>query len=54
MRTRTESRRHGQSWPSWNTRALEAQDRTEEVSKIRSRFEKAWEAADIMVPSSTF
>jgi tetratricopeptide (TPR) repeat protein len=36
------------------TLALEAQGRTKEASKMRSRFEKAWEAADITLPSSAF
>ena len=36
------------------TQALEAQGRTEEASRIRSRFEKAWEAADITLRSSAF
>ena len=34
--------------------ALEAQGRTDEASKIRSRFEKAWEAADFTLPASAF
>jgi tetratricopeptide (TPR) repeat protein len=34
--------------------ALEAQGRTEEASRIRRRFEKAWEAADVTLRSSAF
>jgi hypothetical protein len=36
------------------TLALEAQGRSEEASRIRRRFEKAWEAADVTLSSSTF
>jgi tetratricopeptide (TPR) repeat protein len=34
--------------------ALEAQGRSEEASRIRSRFVKAWEAADVTLRSSAF
>jgi tetratricopeptide (TPR) repeat protein len=36
------------------TLALEAQGRSVEASRTRRRFEKAWEAADITLSSSTF
>lgn len=34
--------------------ALAAQGRSDEASSVRSRFEKAWEAVDITLPSSAF
>jgi tetratricopeptide (TPR) repeat protein len=34
--------------------ALEAQGRSQEASRIRSRFEKVWEAADVTLRSSAF
>jgi tetratricopeptide (TPR) repeat protein len=34
--------------------ALEAQGRSEEAATIRNRFETAWEAADVTLPSSSF
>jgi hypothetical protein len=36
------------------TLALEAQGRSEGASGIRKRFEKAWAAADVTLPSSAF